>query len=113
MSESAVALPENAIEIDRNRIRFKHTGPEWSGLHSAEKWLEDNGFSVGPMQRGEPIGFVQGRFGVPKWLSLNLSERDQLDGDIRPDGMLFRHSDAIVWFYDKTEMWWDGGNYVA
>jgi len=84
--------------------RFEHTGEDWSGLHAAESWLRSNGYSVGSMQRSDPIGVVKGDVLIAKWRNLSAKDKRELDGCIVPDGGRFRDGAAIVDLYEESEV---------
>lgn len=67
------------------REEFENNGVVFSALRSAEKYLKDKGYSVGPMCGDEPIGFLRGDYNIMKWRNLSESDRFQLDGKIISD----------------------------
>lgn len=60
---------------------FSGTNPkdDFGDVRSAERWLAENGYSVGHGQRGCPRGILIGDFDIQKWR--NLSKRDIADLD--------------------------------
>jgi len=48
-------------------INFEANG-DFGASRAAEKWLKENGYSVGSMQRGHPRGILKGDWDVAKWL---------------------------------------------
>lgn len=65
---------------------FKGDGSTFSATYEAEKWLADNGYSVGSMQRGEPRAIFKGGHCIPKWRNLNVKERAAADGLMTGNG---------------------------
>lgn len=57
----------------------------FEALYSAQKWLEQNGYSFGSNCRGSPIGILKGDFIIAKWRNLTKREIDQLDGELTGD----------------------------
>ena len=45
-------------------------------------WLKRLGYSIGSMQRGDPIGVMRGDYSISKWRNLSAAEREDLDGTI-------------------------------
>ena len=63
-------------------VAFTDTSPtnDFAAVDAAEKWIRENGYSVGSMQRGAPRGILKGDFDIAKWRNLNTKERAELDG---------------------------------
>ncbi|MDQ7733806.1 hypothetical protein QT231_13920 [Halomonas sp. SpR1] len=60
---------------------FNGNGDTFSAKHEAEKWLRDNGYSVGSSCVGHPQGVLQGEdICIAKMKNLTKSEIKQLDG---------------------------------
>lgn len=55
---------------------------DFVAFDAAREWVQSLGYSVGSMQRDEPIGLMAGRWSISKWRSLSAKERDELDGTI-------------------------------
>lgn len=54
-------------------IKFKTEG-------EAQSALEQCGFSIGRLQRGDPRGLLYGDFDIAKWRNLSKKDRDGLHG---------------------------------
>jgi hypothetical protein len=52
---------------------------------AAERWLDENGYSVGRMQGSAPRGILRGDFDIQKWRNLSDAERDALHGTMTGD----------------------------
>lgn len=63
---------------------FSETG-DFVAFSAATKWLDDNGYSYGSMQREAPIGVMKGKFLISKWRGLSRAEIKELDGVIEGD----------------------------
>lgn len=66
------------LESDRV-LEFTERAP-FQALMSAEDWLTDHGFSIGPCQRGDPRGIKLGSILIAKWRGLTEQDRERLDG---------------------------------
>lgn len=53
---------------------------EYAAMHAAEKWLETNGFSVGPMQRDAPRLIAKGEAVPNKYRNYDDDEIEAFDG---------------------------------
>ena len=62
---------------------FKPTGLEFGATADAEAWLRSKGWSYGPHQRAAPRGIARCDASIAKWRNLSLSDRRELDGEIR------------------------------
>lgn len=74
------------------------SGGDFQGFYAAEKWCRENGYSVGSMQRDDPIGILRGDVCIAKWRHLTKAERDALDGTIEGDkrnGPVYVHLRAV------------------
>ncbi len=65
------------------RYEFANT-PEKSGLTLAHEFLQEHGYSWGPMQREAPIGIAHGDVIITKWRNLGEADMQVLDGVIKP-----------------------------
>ena len=61
------------------RLLFQQVG-EFEACRAAEKWLAQNGYSVGRMQAGSPRGILKGDIDIMKWRNLSAEERAALHG---------------------------------
>ena len=90
-----------------DRRLFEAEG-EFIAYQEAEKVAKACGFSVGRMQRDEPIGLMFGDYDIQKWRNLRTAERAALHGTIRGDK---RNGPVTLDIYDNapTEAWirWD------
>lgn len=59
----------------------------------AEQWCIQNGYSVGSMQAGSPVGIKKGDCRIAKWRNLSQDEINNLDGIIAGS---FRYGPIIV-----------------
>lgn len=59
---------------------FSGNGKDFSSFYEACKWLDENGYSYGSMQRGSPIGVKKGDFDISKWRNLSENDMSKLDG---------------------------------
>lgn len=68
---------------------------------AAKRFLEQRGFSVGEIDRGNPIGVMLGDASVGKWRNLDTEERNDLHGQLTsPDG--FRFADVTLTIRDDA-----------
>lgn len=65
-------------------VRFEQVG-DFAAYHAACKWLDDNGYSHGSMQRDDPIGIMRGDYSIAKWRNLSPKEVSALHGRITGD----------------------------
>ena len=65
-------------------ITFDKLG-DFVSMNLAEDTLRKAGFSIGSMQRDEPIGIMFGACAISKWRNLSQRERDELHGQITGD----------------------------
>lgn len=72
---------------------------DFHAVHQAEDWLERHGFSLGPMQKGNPRGIVYGEVAVAKWRNLGFADVKRLDGVLRGD---MRRGPVTITLFDKT-----------
>lgn len=61
------------------------SGSDFDGLHDAEAFAAEVGFSIGSMQRDQPMGLLFGDFKIAKWSNLSATERQALHGKITGD----------------------------
>jgi len=64
-------------------ITFRNDG-DFAAIEAAIAWLKKRGFSVGEMQRDDPIGVVFGDVTIHKWRTLSAEDRNDLHGKIMP-----------------------------
>lgn len=77
---------------------------DFAAYHTAEQWLKDLGYCVGPMQRGAPTAAYIGDGFVSKWRNLTDAERDAVDGLIHDMGRgRFRGGPVEVVLYALSE----------
>jgi len=53
---------------------------DFIAMRAAERWLSENGYSVGSSQRGSPRGIKRGQWLIAKWRGLSIADRSDLDG---------------------------------
>lgn len=63
---------------------FSESG-DFAAFDAACSWLSSLGYSIGSMQRGDPIGVVRGDCSIAKWRNLTAADRLVLDGIIEGD----------------------------
>ena len=63
---------------------FDQTG-DFEAYNAACSWLKEQGYSVGRMQREEPIGVKKGDWDIAKWRNLSQVDIAGLDGTITGD----------------------------
>jgi hypothetical protein len=73
---------------------------DFAAYREAEKWLISKGFSVGRMQRSDPVGVKLGDYDIQKWGNLRQSDKETLDGTITGDK---RHGPVTVQLYCEVE----------
>lgn len=81
------------------RKTFK-AGDDFEAFYAAEKWLEDNGYSSGSMERERPIGIAKGDCYISKWRNLG-QDKALLDGCIAAGDK--RNSDVTVIIFDDAD----------
>jgi len=64
-------------------VTFRNDG-DFAAIDAAIAWLKDRGFSVGEMQRDDPIGVLFGDVEIHKWRTLSAEDRNDLHGKIMP-----------------------------
>ena len=69
---------ETSIELFEKT--FDGDGTTFSAKFAAEKWLSENGYSVGPSCVMHDQGILKGDFVIAKWKNLTPLEIRQLDG---------------------------------
>lgn len=77
------------------RIEFTGAG-EFAAYRAAETWCIAAGYSVGRMQRDEPIGLMFGDADISKWRNMTRSEQAELDGVMTGN---FRNGPVVVETY--------------
>jgi hypothetical protein len=55
-------------------------GEEFAAFHAAEQFATECGFSVGRMQRDEPIGLLFGDYDIQKWRNIHPKDRLKFHG---------------------------------
>ena len=58
---------------------------DFAAFYLAEIWLKNHGFSLGSMQRDDPIGVMYGEYTISKWRHLNDTDRALLHGQLTGD----------------------------
>ena len=80
------------------KIIFK-AGQDFEAFYNAEKWLKENGYSWGSMQRSDPIGITKENWiGGAKWRHLTPKGKAALDGII--EGESKRNGDITITIFD-------------
>lgn len=49
-------------------------------LHRVEDEIKARGFSIGPLQRGDPRGIMPSEYEVAKWRNLSVDDKRELHG---------------------------------
>lgn len=80
--------------------RFDQPGL-FAALSEAERYLSARGLTSGPPQKNEPIAISLDYRQLSKWRDLSRTDRDRLDGEIRPaPGGSMRAGPVLVEIYD-------------
>lgn len=77
-------------------ILFRHEFHQkgtFAAVRAAEQWCDDNGYSVGDLQRGAPRGIMIGDHCIPKWRDLDADDIAALDGQMVGD---FRDGPVVI-----------------
>ncbi|WP_339145131.1 hypothetical protein [Pseudoalteromonas galatheae] len=62
---------------------FKGDGELHTASWEAQKWLRENGYSYGPMERDNPIAVLKGAdHDLPKWTNLPDDLKEKVDGKL-------------------------------
>lgn len=83
--------------------QFPNDGDAFSGVNAALDFLRQKGFSVGSMQRGDPMGIAKGDVYISKWRNLG-KDVELLDGKITFPTSDPRDGDALVELYIDLEV---------
>lgn len=75
---------------------FEARDESFVAFEEARSWLQARGFSVGRMQREDPIGIMMGDHDIQKWRHLSKEDREELDGILTGDK---RHGPITVELY--------------
>ena len=78
-------------------MTFEHVyGDDFSAYRAAEKWVSDQGWSCGSMQRGAPTLIFYGDCDVAKYRNISATERRTAIGRIEGVGGRFRGGPVTV-----------------
>ena len=78
-------------------MRLTFTGTEDFGAYNAaQMWLEEHGYSYGPLQADAPTGIAKGDCEISKWRTLTDQERDDLDGTMNAPGRTYRTGPVYI-----------------
>ena len=83
--------------IERHEFRQQGT---FAALREAEQWCDDNGYSVGDLQRGAPRGILKGEYAISKWRNLDANDIAALDGQMVGD---FRDGPVVVEIFQTED----------
>lgn len=84
------------------KILFKSDGTAFSALYKCQKYLDENEYSYGSLQRRDPSGVKKGNHEIPKWRYIDESSISMLDGYFAGDP---REGDiSLLLFDDDTEL---------
>ena len=61
---------------------FENDGNDFSSIRDARKWLDENGYSYGPMCAMSPIAILKGNVQIAKWRNLSTKDKKLLHGHI-------------------------------
>ncbi|WP_185961250.1 hypothetical protein [Telmatospirillum sp. J64-1] len=61
---------------------FPYDGTPFGAMWAAERWLAENGYSVGHSEKGSPRGILKGDYDIQKWRNLRPQDRAALDGEM-------------------------------
>lgn len=78
---------------------FKADG-DFGAYYAAEKWIKENGYSYGSMERNYPIGIAKGDCYISKWCNLG-GDKNLLDGVIAEGSK--RDNDVTVIIFDDVD----------
>lgn len=78
---------------------FAESG-DFAAYYAAEKWLLENGYSSGSMQRDDPIGIMKGAYSISKWRNLSTADKKALHGIMTGDK---RNGPVMVEIYEDTK----------
>ena len=73
---------------------------DFEAFYAAQKWLREEGYAVGSMERDCPIGIAKGDCYISKWRNLG-SDRERLDG-VMAEGDK-RNGDVTVIIFDDAD----------
>ena len=79
---------------------FNKTG-DFAAISEAQKWLKDEGYSFGSMQREAPIGIMKGDYSISKWRGLSRQDIAELDGVI--EGIDKRNGPVTITIFDSVD----------
>jgi len=79
---------------------FPATGVAFEAYADAEEFLKEHGYSVGSMQRHEPIGVAKGDADISKWRNLGRDVK-MLDGVLVSDS--FRESGVTLYLSEEPK----------
>lgn len=68
----------------------------FTAFDAAKRWLAENGYSIGSLERYHPVGAAKGDVDISKWTNMGLQDKAQLDGMIVHDGSGFRGGTVTV-----------------
>ncbi len=77
---------------------FEQIG-DFEACNAAERWLTEQGYSVGEMERTNPRGIVRGQFYVTKWSRYSRQQHSNFDGRMTGD---FRSGPVYVEIKDHV-----------
>ena len=81
-------IPQEMLEQDLGKkMIFSKVfeGGDFEAYNEAEAFCMGRGFSVGSMQRGDPVGIVSGDCYISKWRNMTSADKKRLDGAIIGD----------------------------
>lgn len=61
---------------------FKHTGEDWSAMRCAERYILEQGWTVGPSDMTGNRCVMRGDYRIAKWKNLSHAERGECDGKL-------------------------------
>jgi hypothetical protein len=64
---------------------FKGNGETFSAKYEAERWLIENGYSIGSSSIDGPQGVVKGDVYISKWRNMTKIEQKEMDGVLYAD----------------------------
>lgn len=77
-------------------------GNDFEALYLAQDWADENGYTVGSLERNQPIGIALDSEYVSKWRNLG-QDKLLLDGVILCDEFGTRHARRITIYYQLVE----------
>ena len=92
---------EKAVTQLARKIQFDVKGT-FQSYYAAVDWCEEYGYSVGSMERDNPIGVMRGDFRIAKWTNMTKAEQDACDATLTSTD--FRDGTVTLIFRQNAEV---------